>query len=606
MLVAEFAGIDGIGNSKGKVIASGIVEHAPYRGISCGTALDAWSSHPAEFGFGVGAGALVGIDDRGFPIQGDRFRTDRRVCLHAEYQFLNAGGVRLAGRERNMQARGFMLNLDGVSCDPCCGHGAFPCRCSFRCVSCINGSGHYTARKRSRKAFADKKGKRVQGGTGRGQDKGFTSREATCHPAWQEKGVWLAVACRTLGVHDVAPSVMQSRRPGGSKTLQVVFVSNLYPRPDEPQRGLFNAALIRALVPVAAERGLGIDVLVPVAVRNPCRFGAVRGWQVPAPAACGARVTYVPYLHIPYLGRPLAGWLCRQALRPMAARFREAVGVVGSWLYPDGVAAGAVARAVGRPYLTRLHGSDRFHLDARLRKHAAKMCLAQSQAVCVNAVSMRDELVQRGIRAAHIHVIPNGVDRTRFHPADATRERERTVLWAGNFVAVKNPERALRAFRLLRAGTSTQDSVRLLMAGDGPLRGQMQQKVREWGLSDDVSFLGSIAPDVLAETMRRVQGLLLTSDSEGMPNVVLESLASGTPVVSVAAGDTRRVIQAGLNGFCVVATEAQLDQALADALRDTLQTRWNPQAIAATVAGYDWSRAAERLLALIGEGYDDA
>ena len=383
----------------------------------------------------------------------------------------------------------------------------------------------------------------------------------------------------------------------------ILFVSNLYPRPDEPQRGQFNGAMVRALGDAAARRGLRVAVLVPVAERDVRRFASIRGWTVPGEAACEASVQYVPYLHVPYLGRPFAGYACWQALRAHRALFKGAVGVIGSWLYPDAVAAHALAQALGRPHVARLHGSDRYHLDAWWRGRLSRRCLSGSVAVAVNASTMWDELVARGVDAGRISVIPNGVDEQRFRPPDAGTREKGTVLWVGHLIEVKDPARALRVFRMLVEGENPGGrDYRLQIVGAGPLRVRLQNQVHAWNGQEQIQFLGELGSDALAEAMRRASCLLLTSRSEGMPNVVLEALSSGTPVVCVPAGDTPKVVRDAVNGYCVAASGADGDRRLAAALHQAMAREWDDESVRSTVSAYRWSQSAERLLDLLGAG----
>ncbi len=236
---------------------------------------------------------------------------------------------------------------------------------------------------------------------------------------------------------------------------RLLFVTNLFPRPDLPRCGVFNAhfasALARALdvmssgfrVPgseVGGQRSEGgtqnselrtLKVLVPVPEWNLEKHAQIRAWSPPpeirAFLSPNMSVHYVPVFYIPIIGRSLSHFFYQRAFQRYQSLFSECDAVLGSWLYPDCVAAAAAAKRAGKPFWARLHGTDRFHLDAKFRGAACHRALDMAEGVFVNAEFMRQELADRVIEVDKIAVVRNGVDRDLFRLQGRVDRGELTV-----------------------------------------------------------------------------------------------------------------------------------------------------------------------------------
>lgn len=388
--------------------------------------------------------------------------------------------------------------------------------------------------------------------------------------------------------------------------ITVLFISNLFPRPDAPRNGAFNLAFVAAMHARLSPDDGGVDVLVPVPEWRFWRWRAIRRWTLPTEAASvfGAGVRYVPCFYLPIVGRSLSFLWYAFALRGVMDYARGCDAVVASWLYPDAVAASYLATRLGRPCWIRLHGSDRFHLDAPIRGRVCQQVLSKAAGVMVNAVFMKKELVRRGIPETSISVVRNGIDRTVFNADESQALDAGLILWVGNMVPIKRPDLAMRAFAALvrmyvDSLASAGRPLHLVLAGEGPMRRRLESLARRLRIENQVSFPGSLSRREVASWMRRASVLLLTSRSEGMPNVVIEALACGTPVVSTAVGDVPDIVQDGSNGFVVRAQGAELPHEMANALMKVLHAQWDRDAIQASVDRHDWGHAAETALSFI-------
>ena len=186
---------------------------------------------------------------------------------------------------------------------------------------------------------------------------------------------------------------------------------------------------------------------------------------------------------------------------------------------------------------------------------------------------------RREVDERKLLVIANGIELGRFHPDPAARDRVRRELgigegaWVigtvGRVAAEKNQALLLRA-----AAPLLGPQVRLIVAGDGPLLPSLQELVRSLRITEVAHLLGA-RRDVPA-VLNAMDVLAMSSDTEGLPLVVLEAMATGLPVVSTSVGGIPNVIEEGQTGFLVPAG----DEA---ALRDRLARLAADRALARTL-----------------------
>ncbi len=375
--------------------------------------------------------------------------------------------------------------------------------------------------------------------------------------------------------------------------MRLCFISNLFPRPDNEQRGMFNRQLVGAL----GEK-TDIDVVVPMPgkkIRD--RRGQPSSTEEKNDNNQKPRrytVQYLPVRHIPLFGRNMAARFHEKALNNVGEKLRAAGVVLASWLYPDGVAAANLCAELGVPVWIEVLGSDIFHLrNANRRKQILDACKLSNGIICV-AQHLKDTLVDSGVEETKLHVVPNGIDSSVFKPVPEGR-RNNEVLWVGNLVDVKKPEAMLEVWQHLE-----RQDLKLVIIGDGPLRKPLESKASTLQNIGRIEFLGNLPHAEVAQRMAQARLLCLTSRSEGMPNVILEALASGLPVVATDVGGVKDMLKE-CDVCRVVETGEGLVDRFACAVAEVAAMEVDRAALAAKHSLRSWGTVADEILELMGK-----
>lgn len=241
----------------------------------------------------------------------------------------------------------------------------------------------------------------------------------------------------------------------------------------------------------------------------------------------------------------------RRAVRLGLLLRADQIDLVHSWLFiANGYAAAATLLGRTKPLITSARNCK---VQGRFSRWVNTRAFGSSQAIVVNSRDVEDYIVTHyDAPRPLIEVIHNGVDIERFHPASEWDAPPAPVVTnIGRLVRQKDQELFLEAAAALHRELP---AVRFLIIGDGPLRERLEQRASELGIAEQVTFAGE-RRDIDA-LLRQSSLFWLTSRWEGMPNVVLEALASGVPVVATDVGGTRALIEDGVDGHIVASGDA--------------------------------------------------
>lgn len=233
-----------------------------------------------------------------------------------------------------------------------------------------------------------------------------------------------------------------------------------------------------------------------------------------------------------------------------------------------GAMAGIVGRLRKKPVITTLRGSDVARASrSRLDRAILDMALRNSRSViCVSAAMAEQLRTQYPRRIADIHACLNGADETFFQieraASDVTVLR---ILAVGNLIRLKGFDVLIEAVARAR----NREQMQVCIVGSGPERDSLVAQAASCGVSSNFTFIGTVPATEMPKRVSEADVLVLSSRSEGRPNVVVEALAGGLPVISTDLEGVQGMVRNGDTGWLVAVDDADamaeaLDEAIAD------------------------------------------
>jgi glycosyltransferase involved in cell wall biosynthesis len=336
--------------------------------------------------------------------------------------------------------------------------------------------------------------------------------------------------------------------------MRVLFVTNLYPNPIDSFRAPFNRQLVRRLAQLHS-----VLVIAPILWTDELRARWRGTGRVPAGRR--SEIDGVPVIHPRYyypskVFRSLYGACFKTSIKRTFARavaeFKPTI-VHAPWAYPDGWACVRLARKARLPVVIKALGSDVRLLDAYPKRKAGTIeALRNADGVVAVSTELADQIAGFGVPADRIRVVYDGVNPEVFFFGERAEARSRLglpkdriqLLFIGNLLRIKGLDVLLSACsNLRRLGVSFD----LNIIGSGPLRSNLESLARSYQLADIVRFHGSLPQADLSDWYRAADQFVLPSRSEGVPNVLLEASACGTPWVSTNVGGIPEIARHGVS-----------------------------------------------------------
>ena len=352
------------------------------------------------------------------------------------------------------------------------------------------------------------------------------------------------------------------------RPIRTLLFSTLYPSSVRPGHGIFVETRLRELL---SGGQVQTKVIAPVPwffSTNP-RFGEyARMAETPIREQHnGLDVLHPRYFLPPKVGMNIAPFTLAMGAIPAAKRLLDEgfdFDVIDAhYYYPDGVAAALMAQFFKKPFTVTARGSD-INLVANHAIPRKLMRWAAGHAAASIGVSqaLKHAMAEIGMPADRLVMMPNGVDLKRFTLQPQALWRTAlgwpnglTLISVGNLVKNKGHHIVIEALASL-------PDFRLVIAGEGPEREALQAVAQQHSVASRVQFLGRVDQAELGQCYGAADILVLASSREGWPNVLLESMACGTPVVATGVGGVPEIVTSPIAGR-LMATRTATDAVIA-------------------------------------------
>lgn len=371
-----------------------------------------------------------------------------------------------------------------------------------------------------------------------------------------------------------------ARQNGDSSTgLRILLVTHTFPLRHGDPTAPFMARIVESL----AARGHLVDVVLPFHPLFdypegngigflPYRYSPLR--RV-APWGFGGALTGSSRLApAAALALPAAALTLRRCLSSMLSSRRYDV-VHAHWLVPNAALAARCTTKFGVPLVATLHGSDIAVAERnRLLRGVARRTFAMTRAVTAVSKDLAIRAERLGADPAMLLTIPYGVDTDTFTPLASAREWRARFGVAGNTLLVVAVGRLLevKGFRYAIEAAARVGGMRLVVVGDGDQLSELRRVAAE--LRAPVTFAGELAHDAIPGVLAAADVVVVPSvvaangSVDGLPNTLLEALATGVPVIASAVGGIPDVVTQDVNGLLVGGKDVDALAAALALLRD--------------------------------------
>lgn len=339
------------------------------------------------------------------------------------------------------------------------------------------------------------------------------------------------------------------------RSIRTLLFSTLYPSSVRPGHGIFVETRLRELLS-SGQVQTKVVAPVPWFFSTDPRYGDyARMASTPHRETYnGVDVQHPRYFLPPRIGMNIAPFTmamgAKSAVQQLLDEDFDFDMIDAHYYYPDGVAAALLARHFKKPFTVTARGSD---INLIAAAHSVPRRLMRWASGCASASigvsrALTQAMEQMGMPTDRLAMMPNGVDLQRFHLQSQQDARTAmgwpqvpTLISVGNLVENKGHHLVIEVLASL-------PEFRLVIAGEGPERPALEHLASRLNLALRVQFLGRVNQEQLATCYSAADILVLASSREGSPNVLLESMACGTPVVATSVGGIPEIVTSNSSG----------------------------------------------------------
>ena len=377
--------------------------------------------------------------------------------------------------------------------------------------------------------------------------------------------------------------------------IRLLTFSTLYPNAVEPRHGIFVETRLRQLI---SSEGVTARVMAPVPwfpSEHPVFGGYAKYAKVPsAEQRYGIEVLHPRYPLIPKVGMTLTPFTlalsCLLPLKRLIQSGNDFDLIDAHYFYPDGVAAVLLGKLLKKPVVITARGSDINVIPQHfLPRKMIHWTAEHAAGVITVSQALKSKIISLGINEKKVTVLRNGVDLEIFKPT--ARDETRTALGisgllllsVGNLVTAKGHDLAIAALGQL-------EGMHLLIIGTGPEKRSLQVQAQFLGVSQRVRFLDNVPQSDLCRYYSAADVLILASIREGWPNVLLEAMACGTPVVATNVGGTPEIVAASEAGVLI---PKRTPDDLVTAIQNLASNAPGREAVRNYAKGFGWNETSQ-------------
>jgi glycosyltransferase involved in cell wall biosynthesis len=266
--------------------------------------------------------------------------------------------------------------------------------------------------------------------------------------------------------------------------------------------------------------------------------------------------------------------------------------IIHTQMIDMGVPGFFAKKFLNKPFIVYCRGSDVYR-HWQLKKFISKLVFSNASKIITLTQDMQEEVGDN--YKDDVVVIPNGIDLEKFEnfPNDRAAHDNHTILFVGTLRLVKGVRYLIEAMKIV---VKRIPNSRLVIVGDGGETVNLQTLIKKGRLAEHVTFVGKVPNEDIPKYMSSSDIFVLPSLSEGFPNVILEAMASGLPIVCSDVGGMKEIVKDGENGFTVPPKNIdKLSDNIIKLLEDDLLRQAVSKTNKQTVIMYTWENVVKRI-----------
>ncbi len=391
--------------------------------------------------------------------------------------------------------------------------------------------------------------------------------------------------------------------------MKILVFTSLYPNNVWPNNNVF---VKERMTKVARQDRCEVKIVAPVPYFPPLKLGfrwyfsqVLRQENIE-----GVEVYHPRYFMVPKVGMALHGLMMFistfMTVRNIYKQFEFDL-IDAHYVYPDGLAAVLLGQYFQKPVVVSARGSDiNSFAGLPLIRKLLQYTLGKADRIIAVCQALKDAMIKLDIPAEKIAVIPNGVDATKFYPIPKSEARrqlglsdDRIILSVGGLIPRKRFDLIIKAVKILCEDFQKKNLL-LIIIGEGGSRNELERLITSLDLHGHVRLQGSVSHRKLYIWYNAADLSCLASSREGWPNVVLESLACGTPVVATRVWGTPEIIRSDEFGILTERNESDIALSIAEGFNK----RWHHEAIVQYAQDKTWEQVANSVIRVFRSAID--